>query len=66
MVSLVSVCLLWGVGLPRARRDMMQALVCYVRGAFCPSPDQTVGQLFSCFELDKELVVNYSLTNAWG
>jgi len=43
-----------------------QTLVCYVRGAFCPGPDQSIGQLYSCFELKKELVVNYSLTNAWG
>jgi ubiquitin-like protein ATG12 len=41
-------------------------LLCYVRSSFVPSPDEQLGQLYRCFELNGELVVNYSKTAAWG
>lgn len=41
-------------------------LFTYINSAFCPSPDQLVGNLFQNFQVNDELVVNYSITNAWG
>ena len=33
---------------------------------FVPSPDQLVGDLDECFSVRGELVVHYSLQEAWG
>lgn len=33
---------------------------------FVPSPDQLVGELDECFSVRGELVVHYSLQEAWG
>lgn len=41
-------------------------LFTYINSAFCPSPDQEVGNLYECFSVNGELIVNYSITNAWG
>eukprot|EP00939_MAST-03C_sp_MAST-3C-sp1_P000048 g48.t1 len=41
-------------------------LFTYINSAFCPSPDQLVGNLFENFRINDELIVNYSITNAWG
>ena len=38
----------------------------YLNSAFCPSPDDSVANLHRCFAIDGVLVVNYSLTPAWG
>jgi hypothetical protein len=41
----------------------------YCGSCFCPGPDERVGDLRDCFALDSaggELVVHYSLQEAWG
>ena len=38
----------------------------YVNGAFAPSPEQIIGDLFNCFAVDDCLVMNYSTATAWG
>ena len=38
----------------------------YVNAAFVPSPDERIGDLFDCFGSRGELVVHYSLQEAWG
>ena len=43
-----------------------QQLFCYVRSAFAPALDTTVAELFQCFGVGGELIVNYSMTEAWG
>ena len=50
-----------------------QQLFLYVRSAFAPALDTTVAELFQCFSVGGEqdpskgeLIVNYSMTEAWG
>ena len=40
----------------------------YCHSAFCPSPDQNIGELFLTFrnKTTNELVLNYSIQEAWG
>mmetsp|Transcript_48960 Transcript_48960/g.118562 ORF Transcript_48960/g.118562 Transcript_48960/m.118562 type:complete len:94 (+) Transcript_48960:2153-2434(+) len=42
------------------------SLFLYLQSAFCPGPDELVGDLDSCFSKRGELVVHYSLQQAWG
>mmetsp|Transcript_24918 Transcript_24918/g.37979 ORF Transcript_24918/g.37979 Transcript_24918/m.37979 type:complete len:210 (+) Transcript_24918:12-641(+) len=42
------------------------SLFLYVNAAFVPSPDERMGDLFDCFGIRGELVVHYSLQEAWG
>lgn len=42
------------------------SLFLYVNAAFVPSPDERIGDLFDCFGSRGELVVHYSLQEAWG
>lgn len=41
-------------------------LFLYVNSSFAPAGDEVVGNLFACFAVDNTLIVNYSLTPAWG
>ena len=41
-------------------------LFIYCNSAFCPSPDQKVGELFLLFSRAGELQLNYHLQEAWG
>ncbi|KAL1412128.1 Ubiquitin-like protein [Vanrija albida] len=36
------------------------SLFTYINGAFAPTPDDTVGNLYKCFGTDGHLIVNYS------
>lgn len=38
----------------------------YINGAFAPTPEQLVGDLYNSFAVDNCLIVNYSITAAWG
>ena len=38
----------------------------YCHSAFVPSPDQLVGDLRDCFLVRDELIIHYSLQEAWG
>lgn len=42
------------------------SLFLYVNAAFVPSPEERIGDLFNCFGCRGELVVHYSLQEAWG
>ncbi|PAV18005.1 APG12-domain-containing [Pyrrhoderma noxium] len=42
------------------------ALFTYINLAFSPAPDDTVANLYKCFQTDGHLIVNYSTTAAWG
>jgi len=42
------------------------SLFLYCCGAFVPGPDELVGDLRDCFSVRGELVVHYSLQEAWG
>ncbi|TMW65205.1 hypothetical protein Poli38472_009372 [Pythium oligandrum] len=42
------------------------ALFVYCNSSFAPSPDQKLSYLFECFQVGEVLVLNYSLTQAWG
>lgn len=41
-------------------------LFLYCQSAFVPSPDTCVGDLRDCFAVRDELVIHYSLQEAWG
>lgn len=38
----------------------------YVNSAFAPTPDDLLADLDACFAQDGQLVINYSITPAWG
>jgi len=42
------------------------SLFLYVNSAFVPGPEERVGDLRDCFSVRDELVVHYSLQEAWG
>lgn len=42
------------------------SLFLYINAAFVPAPDERMGDLFNCFGARGELVVHYSLQEAWG
>ncbi|KAJ0395444.1 hypothetical protein P43SY_007769 [Pythium insidiosum] len=42
------------------------ALFVYCNSSFAPSPDQRLAYLYECFQVGEVLVLNYSLTQAWG
>ena len=42
------------------------SLFLYLSSAFCPGPEELVGDLNECFAKRGELVIHYSLQEAWG
>ena len=42
------------------------SLFLYINAAFVPSPDERLGDLYDCFNVRGELVIHYSLQEAWG
>ncbi|BES98339.1 Ubiquitin-like autophagy protein Apg12 [Nesidiocoris tenuis] len=46
--------------------DENESLFLYVNQSFAPSPDQTIRNLYSCFETDGKLILQYCTTQAWG
>jgi ubiquitin-like protein ATG12 len=42
------------------------SLFLYLSSAFCPGPEELVGDLNDCFSKRGELVIHYSLQEAWG
>ncbi|WPG98608.1 ubiquitin-like autophagy protein Apg12 [Acrodontium crateriforme] len=43
-----------------------ESVFCYVNSVFAPGLDEGVGNLWRCFKTGDELVVNYSVTQAFG
>ncbi|TKA79596.1 Ubiquitin-like protein ATG12 [Friedmanniomyces simplex] len=43
-----------------------ESVFCYVNSVFSPGLDEGVGNLWRCFKTGNELVVNYSVTQAFG
>ena len=41
-------------------------LFLYCQSAFVPGPDTSVGDLRDCFAIRNELIIHYSLQEAWG
>ncbi|KAG0258586.1 hypothetical protein DFQ27_004551 [Actinomortierella ambigua] len=41
-------------------------LFLYVNSAFSPAPDETVTNLYKCFNTDGRLIINYCTSPAWG
>ena len=46
--------------------DKSASLFLYINSAFVPSPEELVGELKECFAVRGELMVHYSLQEAWG
>lgn len=46
--------------------DAKLSIFLYVNQSFAPSLDQTIQNLFDCYETDKKLVLYYATTQAWG
>ena len=42
------------------------ALFLFCSASFSPSPDALIFDLFTCFQLNNELVINYATQDAWG
>jgi ubiquitin-like protein ATG12 len=44
------------------------SLFLYLQSAFCPGPEELLGDLNACFSLQQrgELVIHYSFQQAWG
>ncbi|OLL23999.1 Ubiquitin-like protein ATG12 [Neolecta irregularis DAH-3] len=42
------------------------SLFLYVNSAFAPAPDEIVGNLYKCFKVADQLVINYCTTPAFG
>lgn len=42
------------------------ALFLYCQSSFCPGPDELIGDLKESFSVRDELVIHYSLQEAWG
>ena len=47
-------------------KDTGSSLFLYCNSAFVPGPDELVGDLRDCFNIGGELIINYSLQEAWG
>lgn len=43
-----------------------ESVFVYIKSAFTPSMDELVSTLYDGFAVDGKLVVNYSVTPAWG
>ncbi|KAK6397827.1 hypothetical protein LTR65_005075 [Meristemomyces frigidus] len=43
-----------------------ESVFCYVNSVFAPGLDEGVGNLWRCFKVGEELVVSYSVTQAFG
>lgn len=50
----------------KSKLDKSQSIFIYVNQSFAPSLDQTIQNLFDCFESDKKLVLYYATVQAWG
>jgi ubiquitin-like protein ATG12 len=48
------------------RLPTSSSLFLYCSSAFVPGPDELVGDLRDCFGVRDELVIHYSLQEAWG
>lgn len=48
------------------RLQVGDSLFLYLHAAFCPGPEELVGDLNECFSKRGELVIHYSLQQAWG
>mmetsp|Transcript_14067 Transcript_14067/g.18346 ORF Transcript_14067/g.18346 Transcript_14067/m.18346 type:complete len:109 (+) Transcript_14067:71-397(+) len=48
------------------KTDNSASLFLYVQSAFVPSPEENVGDIRDAFSIRDELVVHYSLQEAWG
>ena len=38
----------------------------YINSVFSPTADTVLGDLFECFKIGEELIINYAVTEAWG
>lgn len=43
-----------------------ESVCCYVNSVFAPALDEGLGNLWRCFKVGDELIVHYSLTQAFG
>lgn len=46
--------------------DQSLSIFIYVNQSFAPALDQTIQNLFDCYESDKKLVLYYATVQAWG
>lgn len=48
------------------KKRMGDNVFLYINSAFSPTPSALISDLFQCFRVQDELIVNYALTEAWG
>ncbi|GJQ81491.1 hypothetical protein Trydic_g14646 [Trypoxylus dichotomus] len=46
--------------------DAEERLFLYINQTFAPSPDQTVRNLYDCYNTEGKLILHYCKTQAWG
>lgn len=50
----------------RTQTKVQGSLFLYVNSSFCPPGDAVIGDLFKCFKVSDELIINYAVSEAWG
>lgn len=48
------------------RYKQKDSLFLFCNASFSPNPDELVNDLYECFKVNDELVINYCSTPAWG
>ena len=43
-----------------------EGIFLYCNSSFSPSPDSVISDIYQCFKVGGELIVNYAITEAWG
>ena len=43
-----------------------ESIFLYCNSSFSPAADELVADLYECFKVGQELIVNYAVTEAWG
>lgn len=51
---------------PPGREEELVSLFLYINSSFAPAADEIISNLYACFAVDNVLIVNYSMTPAWG
>jgi len=50
----------------KTQTRIQENIFLYCNNSFAPPPDAVVADLFECFKVGKELIINYAVVEAWG
>ena len=43
-----------------------ETIFLYCNSSFSPCPDACISDIYECFKVGGELIINYAITEAWG